>query len=159
LLLAERTEKTDENLIAAIKRDFLLASDVIGAIAKNLRDDIGGGEHGGAVGNDFRSLIRIKGIDIASLDAGTGLYLDFETRFGENRQNGRHERDPTIARITFFRNTDDHERLPVLAILRIAIKNCSEPPGSQLVLATAEKPCILVEQRGARNALRAKRFI
>src|SRR5208283_3821590 len=90
-----------------------VARDVVGAVAKNLHHYVGGGKHRGAVGDDLRALLDIKGIRIAGVDSSAGLYLDFETRFGQRRKDGRYKRDPPLPRITFFRHTDDHKALPV----------------------------------------------
>ncbi len=118
----ERTQKSNQDLIAAIERNVLLAGYVVGTVAKNLHDNVSGGKHGGAVGNDLRALVGILGIGIAGLDASAGLYLDFETRFGQRREDGRHKRDPPLPRITFFRHTNDHKALPVWRFC-IAIPN------------------------------------
>ena len=113
VLRAEGAQKSDEYLIAAKKRHILLPRHVVGAVAENLHDNVGGGKHRGAVRDDFRALIGILGIGIAGLDSSAGLYVDFETRFGQRRENCRHERNPPLPRINFFRHTDDHEDLPV----------------------------------------------
>jgi len=42
-----------------------------------------------------------------------GLDVNFEASFGQRRENCGYNCNPPIARITFFRNTDDHEHLPV----------------------------------------------
>ena len=110
---AEWTQKSDQDLIAAIERNILFAGNVVGSVAKNLHDDIRGGKHGGAVGDDLRALLRILGIGIAGVDAGAGLYLHFKSRFGQRGEDGRYERDPPLPRINFFRHTNDHKALPV----------------------------------------------
>jgi hypothetical protein len=109
----EGTQKSDEDLIAAKQRHILLPRQVVGTVAKNLHNNVSGGKHGCAVGDDLRALVGILGIGIAGLDSSAGLYVNFETRFGQRREDCRHKRNPPLARITFFRNTDDHEALPV----------------------------------------------
>ncbi len=111
-----RTEgalKSDEDLIAAKQRHVLLPRHVVGTVAKNLHDNVSGGKHRSAVRNDLRALVGILGIGIASLDSSAGLNVNFETRFGQRREDYGHERNPPLPRISFFRHTDDHEALPI----------------------------------------------
>ena len=110
---SEGALKSDEDLIAAKKRHILLPCQVVGTVTKNLHDDVSGSKHRSAVRNDLRALVSILRIGIAGLDSSTGLYVNFKTRFGQRREDYRHERNASLPRITFFRHTDDHEALPI----------------------------------------------
>jgi hypothetical protein len=97
------------------------------------------------------------GIGIAGLDPGAGLYVDFETRFCQRRENCRHKRNPPIPRINFFRHTDDHENPACIAIPCIAIEKIrSRPVRIKPALAgNLQEPRILVERMGACKWLRS----
>ena len=79
---AEGAQKSDEDLVTAKKRHILFPRHVVGAVAKNLHNNVSG-KHCSAVGDELCTLVRVLGIRIAGLTSGTGLYVDFETRFGQ----------------------------------------------------------------------------
>src|ERR1019366_8647464 len=150
----EGTLKSDEGLIAAKQRHILLPGHVVGTVAKNLHDYVRGSKHGSAVRNDLRALVGILGIGIAGLDSSAGLYVNFETRFGQRREDYRHERNPPLPRISFFRHTDDHEALPIKRFC-VAIEKIGAARLASILLlrATSKETTILVERRSARKRL------
>jgi hypothetical protein len=62
----EGAEKTDQELIAPHERKIGFAGDVIGAVAEDLNDDVGGGKYGGAVGENFSALLDVGCVGISS---------------------------------------------------------------------------------------------
>ena len=111
----EWTQKSDEDLIAAKQRHILFSRHVVGTVTKDLHDNVSGGKHRSAIGDDLYvcALVGVLGIGIAGLDSSAGLDVDFETGLDQRREDCRHEGNSPLARIIFFRHTDDHEALPV----------------------------------------------
>src|SRR5467141_2387480 len=106
---AERAKKTDEHLVAMKQRKVGLAGAVVGAVAKNLRDDIGGAKHFRAIRQDFRALGGVIGVRITGFDTRTSLNDDFQARLGQRGQYRGHQRHAPLPRKRFAGNTDNHE--------------------------------------------------
>ena len=153
---AEGAQKSDEYLVAAKKRHILFPRHVVGTVAKYLHNNVSG-KHCSAVCDELCALVGVLGIGIAGLDSSAGLYVDFEARFGQRRENCRHERNPPIPRINFFRYTDDHETcLLRFSISRLRRFGAARITSSLLLRATSKEPRILVERMGARKWLLVK---
>ena len=90
-----------------------MAVNVVGTVAEKLNNDVSGGKYRAALFDNFRALLGILRVGIAGSTASSRLHMDLETRFGQGGEDGRHERNPPLARIDFFGNANDHETLPV----------------------------------------------
>ncbi len=108
---AERPQESDERLAAAHQGKIGLAGNVIRAVAQHLHHNVGGAEHGGAIGHDLRALFDVHRVGIARLLAGSGFHDDFESRLDEIGNGYGNERNATFPGIAFFRNSNDHAAL------------------------------------------------
>ncbi len=107
----EGPQKSDERLAAAHQRKIGFAGDVIRSVAQHLHHNVGGAEHGGAIGHNLRALFDVHRVGIAGLLASAGFDDDFESRLDEVGNGYGNERDPALSGIAFFRNSNDHAAL------------------------------------------------
>jgi hypothetical protein len=103
-----RTEKTDDDLIAAELREVGVAGFVVGAGTQNLDDDVGRAKNFGAIGDYFCAFGCVVGVGIPGFGSGAGFDDDFKTDFGEVREGGWNKGDSTFPRETFSGYTNDH---------------------------------------------------
>src|ERR1700686_2736884 len=91
------------------ERDVGLAGFVIGAVAKNLRDDVRGAKNLAAIPQDFRAFGDVIGVWITGFGTCARFNDYFESCFGEIGNYGGHQRDAPLPRKSFAGHTDNHE--------------------------------------------------
>ena len=91
------------------ERDVLFAGDVVRSLTQDLNNNVGRSKYRLPIGNDLGALVGVLRVGIPSFDSRPGLHVNFETCFGEGRENGRYQRNPPLSGINLFRNTDDQE--------------------------------------------------
>src|SRR5260221_430311 len=106
---AEGAEKADKNLVAVKERKVGFAGAVVGAVAEDLGDDVGGAKDFGAIRDNLCALGYVIGVGITGLDTGTGFQHDLQARFGQIGNHRGHQRNAPLPRKTFAGNTDNHE--------------------------------------------------
>src|SRR5258708_32158549 len=82
---------------------------VVGAVAKNLRDDIGGAKHFRAIRQDFRALGGVIGVRITGFDTRASLNDDLEPALRQRGDHRGHQRHAPLPRKRFAGNTSNHE--------------------------------------------------
>ena len=110
---SERTQKSDQDLSAAKKRQIGFAGFVVGAVSEDLRDDIGLRKNCGAVRGNLRALIGVFGVGISCGGPRSGFDGNLEAGFGQIRDYGGNQRDAAFAGIGFAWDTDNHTNAPV----------------------------------------------
>jgi hypothetical protein len=95
-------------LIAVEEGKVGFAGAVVGAVAKNLGDDVGGSKEFGAIGDDFRTLGHVIGVWVTGFEAGVSLDGNFHTRFGEIGNYGGHQGNAPLPRKALTGNTNNH---------------------------------------------------
>ena len=105
---AERPQESDERLAAAHQRKIGFAGDVVRSVAQHLRDDVGGAEYSGAVGNNLRAFFHVSCVRISCLLAGSGFDDDVDPGLGEVGDYDGNERNAAFSGIAFFGDSDDH---------------------------------------------------
>src|SRR6202008_4236787 len=92
-----------------IERNVGLAGLIVRAIAKNLRDDVGGLKNFGAIPQDFRAFGGVIGVWITGLGTRARFNDYFESGFGQSGNHGGRQRKAPLCRETFAGYSDNHE--------------------------------------------------
>ena len=100
--------EANDRLVAAKKREIVLAGGIVRPVAENLHDNIGGLENLGARGGEFGALLHVVGVGIAGAHSRAGFHQDLETGLRQIGYNHRNQRDTPLAGKALFGNTDDH---------------------------------------------------
>jgi hypothetical protein len=95
-------------LIAAQQRKISFAGDVIRTVAEHLHNNVCGAEHGSAIGENLPAFLDVSRVRIAGLRSRVRFDHHFESGLGENGCHRGNERDATLSRIAFLRNSNDH---------------------------------------------------
>src|SRR4029077_20721518 len=93
---------------ALVKRKVVFTSNVVRPVRQHLRNNVHRTEHGGAAGQNLRTLLDVSGVRIPGLLSGTGLNDDFQSSFGEIGNDEGNKGTPPFPGIALFRNSDDH---------------------------------------------------
>ena len=141
----QRAQESDDGLSTAHEREVGLASDVVELVTtQDLQHDVGGAEHGSAIGNNLRALFGIDRVRVASLVAGSSLYDDLEPGLQKVGNDHGNERNPAFAGITFFRNSNNHAALvlsPTLLRKKKGTKNSNRSWGNWKVRGDCDAMC------------------
>ena len=92
----------------AEEREVRLPGNVIGTVAENLHNNVGGGEYRGAIGDDPGALFDVQRVGITGLGASFRLHDDFVPGFRQRGNDCWNKCDSSLSGITFFRNSNDH---------------------------------------------------
>ncbi len=107
---AERAKKTDKHLVAMKQRKIGFAGAIVGAVAKNLREDVGGTKTLGAIRQDFRTLGNVIRVRITGFDPRPSLNDDFQARLRQRGQHRGHNRHGSPGKVS--RGTPTIMKLP-----------------------------------------------
>src|ERR1700756_2880368 len=91
------------------KREVGLPGAVIGAVAKNLGNDVGSLKEFSTIGDDFRALGHVIGIWIAGFATCACFNDYFQSCFGQIGNHGGHKRYPPLPWKSLAGNTNNHE--------------------------------------------------
>src|SRR5882757_5424276 len=91
------------------ERKVVFTGAIVGAVAKNLRDDVRGTENLGAIPQDFPAFGDVLGVRIAGFGTGAGFNDYFQSYLGQIGNHGGHKRYAPLPRKSLAGHTDNHE--------------------------------------------------
>src|SRR5258708_19978312 len=89
--------------------EIVFAGAIIGAVAKNLRDDVRGTKNLGAIPQNFPAFGDVLSVRIAGFGTGAGFNDYFQSYLGQIGNHGGHKRYALLPRKSLAGHTDNHQ--------------------------------------------------